>query len=433
MYSDSSEYLELFYPFTPNDIWRMAITKSERKRVILDKIFDRLELYLSDIVEYYRKEIPSLSFDKWYFERRRHPQEMRRCIAYYDSSDASIHFSLSAFMYGEFELRMIILHEMCHVKYQDHKPHFWKLLFDTAGSVGLNCTSYYDCIKYNNKNQIITTDGTIDYTIISPKVIVIKKKHHGIFPEISKHGYVKSAETNDMAEKAKLMIDNINHNDYHTEKFDYAVTTLWDYTTKGCLRAAVMLSRLLEHAMKYHSINNAHLFYLTQEKMLNMGYHRLHESILDNFYFGEGIEHQYNQKQLDRLIDDGSGLALINKADMLISQGNNLKEAVELYHRAALNGYSVGWRILYCIFNFLNDKKSANSALQHFTTSAQADKTNWRWIEILIDDIHPNSHPSLSIMSKNPQSAIFLLKNRYNNSNLKFDVINQIISLNNYE
>lgn len=48
--SDSNDYLDLFYPFEPNDIWRMAITKSERKRVVLNKVYDRLELYLSNLV-----------------------------------------------------------------------------------------------------------------------------------------------------------------------------------------------------------------------------------------------------------------------------------------------------------------------------------------------------------------------------------------------
>ena len=416
-YSDSCEYLDLFYPFEPNDIWRMAITKSERKRAILNKVYDRLELYLSDLVEYYRKAIPSLPFDKWYFERRRHPQKSSRSIAYYDSSDASIHFSLSAFMYGELRLRNTILHEMCHVKYLDHKPHFWKLLFDIANRVGLDYTLYYKYINNNTgKNQIIHLPIQVNYTkkrTITKGKISTKKKTSS-FPDIARHRYNASHEAESINGEATKIVNDINHGDYLTEKFDKAVSTLWEYTTNGSLRAAILLSNMLEYAMKYHNIDKSHLFYLTQEKMLNLGYHRIHESLLDNFYFGENFEHQYGLDKLDRLISNGSGLALINKADMIISQGGDLTEAIDLYQQAALKGYSVGWRILYCIFSFIEDKEKADSALQHFSESAPIDKTNWRWIETLVD-IRPYTppHRSLSILSKNPQSANLALKNIY--------------------
>lgn len=415
-YSDSYEYLDLFYPFEPNDIWRMAITKSEHKRVVLNKVYDRLELYLSDLVEYYRKAIPSLPFVKWYFERRRHPKRIRNSIAYYDPSDASIHFSLSAFMYGELDLRMTILHEMCHVKYLDHKPHFWKLLFDTANRVGVVCISYYKYINNTGENQIIHLTTKVDYTEKAKKITITKKKTSS-FPDIAKHRYIASHEAESINVKATKIVNGINHVDYLTEKFDKAVSTLWEYTTNGSLRAVILLSNMLEYAMKYHNIDKSHLFYLTQEKMLNLGYHRLHESLLDNFYFGENIKHQYGLDELDRLIANGSGLALINKADMIISQGGNLTEAIDLYQQAALKGYSVGWRILYCIFNFIKDKGRADSALQHFSESAPIDKTNWRWIETFID-IRPYTHRSLSILSKNPQSAKLALKNIYHYPNI---------------
>lgn len=407
-YSDSCEYLDLFYPFKPNDIWRMAITKSERKRVVLNKVYDRLESYLSDLVEYYRKAIPSLPFGKWYFERRRHPKRMSNSIAYYRYSDSSIHFSLSAFMYGELRLRMTILHEMCHVKYHDHKPHFWKLLFDTVNRVGLNCTKY---INNNGKNQIYQIPIIVNYIEKAEKRTITKKKT-SIFPDIAKHRYNASHETEAINVKATKIVNGINHGDYHTEKFDKAVSALWEYTTNGSLRAAILLSKMLEYAMKYHNIDKPHLFYLAQEKMLNLGYYRIHASMLDNFYFGENIEHKYGLDELDRLISDGSGLALINKADMIISQGGNLTEAIDLYQQAALKGYSVGWRILYCIFSFIKDKGRADSALQHFSESAPIDKTNWRWIETSVDfRIRPYTHKSLSILSKNPRSAKLALKN----------------------
>ena len=394
-HSDSVEYLDLFYPFEPNDIWRMAITKSERKRVILNKVYDRLELYLSNLVEQYRKEIPSLPFNEWQFERRRYTKGSNS-IAYYNPTDMSIHFSLSAFMYGELELRNIIIHEMCHVRYCDHKPHFWRLLGDTLKQLGLNSGGFL-----------------IDYTETVRRSIKNKKTRPNVFPEIAKHRYHPTHETDAIAIKAKQIASSINHSDYLTEKFDYSVKRLWEYANTGCLRATILLSGILEYGMNYHKMDNSHLLYLIQEKMLHLGYHRPHNFVLDCFYWGENINHTYQMKDLDTLIAAGSGLALINKADLLITQGKELTDSIALYREAALKGYSVGWRILYCIFCFTQNKESADNALNHFTTSAPADKTNWRWIEIFIIDKSPNVNCTLSILSKNPKAAIQALNNIY--------------------
>lgn len=398
-HSDSDEYLDLFYPFEPNDIWRMAITKSERKRVILNKVYDRLELYLSNLVEQYRKEIPSLPFNEWQFERRRHTKGSN-CIAYYNSNDMSIHFSLSAFMYGELELRNTIIHEMCHVRYCDHEPHFWRLLGDTLKQLGLNSGGFL-----------------IDYTKTARRSTKKKKTRPNVFPEIAKHRYHPTHETDAITIKAK-QLSYINHSDYLTEKFDYSVKTLWEYTNAGCLRAAILLSGILEYGMKYHKMNNLHLLYLIQEKMLHLGYHRPHEFVLNCFCRGKNISQAYYMCDFEELIAAGSGLALINKADLLITQGRELTDAIELYHKAATKGYSVGWRILYCIFCFIKDNERANDALNHFIVSAPADKTNWRWIEILIDGV-PNIKQTLSILSKKTQSAIRVLDDIYHKSTNK--------------
>lgn len=392
--SDSKEYLGLFYPFEANDIWRMAITKSERKRIILNKVYDRLESYLAGLVEQYRQEVPSLPFKEWYFERRRHTKGYNS-IAYYSPSDRSIHFSLSAFMYGELELRKTIIHEMCHVRYCDHKAHFWKLLDDTLKKLGLN-----SCVSL------------IDYTKSERLPKKERKMRPGIFPKIAKHRYTSSPETEALAVKAKQLANSMNHSDYHTEKFNYVVKTLWEYTSNGCLRAAILLSAVLEYGIKHYRIDTSHLLYLTQEKILRLGYHRPHEFVLNCFCRGKSISHIYHMKDFDELIAAGSGLALINKADLLITEGREMTAAIELYHKAAMRGYSVGWRILYCIFSFTHNKEKADEALRQFTLSAPTDKTNWRWIEIFSMGL-PYVNHTLSILSKKPQSAIRELGNIY--------------------
>lgn len=394
--SDSNEYLDLFYPFEPNDIWRMAITKSERKRIILNKVYDRLELYLANLVEQYRQEVPLLPFNEWHFERRRHTKGSNS-IAYYSPSDRSIHFSLSAFMYGELELRNTIIHEMCHVRYCDHKAHFWKLLDDTLKKLGLNSDGPFPLIDYTKTARLPNK---------------AKKMRPGIFPEIAKHRYVPSPETEAFSVKAKQLANSMNHSDYLTEKFNYVIKTLCEYTSNGCLRAAILLSGILEYGMKHHKIDNSHLLYLTQEQMLRLGYHRPHEFVLNCFCRGKNISHTYHMKDFDELIAAGSGLALINKADLLITEGGEMTTAIELYHKAAMKGYSVCWRILYCIFSFTQNKEKADEALRQFTLSAPTDKTNWRWIEIFSEGL-PYVNHTLSILSKKPQSAIRELGNIY--------------------
>lgn len=393
--SDSNEYLDLFYPFEPNDIWRMAITKSERKRIILNKVYDRLELYLANLVEQYRHKVPSLPFKEWHFERRRYTKKCSNSIAYYSPSDRSIHFSLSSFMYGELELRNTIIHEMCHVRYCDHKAHFWKLLDDTLKKLGLNSCGFL--IDYTN-------------TVNLPKKK--RKMQPSIFPEIAKHRYMPSPETEAFTVKAKQLANSMNHSDYLTEKFNYVVKTLCEYTSNGCLRAAILLSGILEYGMKHHKIDNSHLLYLTQEQMLRLGYHKPHEFVLNCFCLGNNINHTYHMKDFDELIAAGSGLALINKADLLITEGREMTAAIELYHKAAMKGYSVCWRILYCIFSFTQNKEKADEALRQFTLSAPTDKTNWRWIEIFSEGL-PYVNHTLSILSKKPQSAIRELGNIY--------------------
>lgn len=413
-YSDSYEYLELFYPFEPNDIWRMAVTKSERTRAILDRVYDRLEVYLGDLVEHYRNELPFLRFDKWYFERRRHTESVRNAIAFYDPSDNSIHFSLSSFMYGELALRMTVLHEMCHVKYCNHKGHFWRLLYETARQVGLKEVSYHRNVKPSSYTVLLPTNMKIDYTETVRRQTVSRKKRNVFSPEIAKHRYLASPEVESLSVKAKQIADSINYCDYMTPKFDQAMETLWEYVNSGSLNAAILLSDILNYGMKYHNKDNLHIFYILQEKMLNMGYHKLSDLIEDNFYFGNNVSHKYDIDDLDNLIAEGSGLACINKADWLIYHGKNLNDAIVLYRTAAERGYSVGWRILYCIHSFLKDKMQADRFLALFSAAATLDSTNWRWIEIKLLK-RPYTQCSLSILSKQPQTAKLMLNRIYHN------------------
>lgn len=411
-YSDSYEYLELFYPFEPNDIWRMASTKSERKREILGRVYDRLEIYLAGLVESYRKELPFLTFDRWYFERRKSPKETRNALAYYDGTD--IHFSLSCFMYGELSLKMIILHEMCHVKHGNHKEPFWRLLYDVAKQVGIKEISYNKSIKHSSKTVLLPTYMKINYTETVNRQTVSRKKHHDLFPKIAKHQFMSSPDIELFSVKAKQIADSINSSDYKTTKYDQAIESLWEYAVSGSLKAAILLSNLLDYGMKYHNIDNSHFSYIVHEKILNMGYHKLSDIMEDNFYFGNNICHRYDINAFNELIAEGSGLACINKADLLIDQGQDLKNVIGLYRTAAERGYAVGWRTLYCIFSFLKDKKQADKSLKLFSAHAFLDTTNWRWLEIRLFD-RCNTRCSLSILSKNPQTAKLMLNRIYHN------------------
>ena len=412
--SDSREYLELFNPFEPYYIWKMAATKSKRKRIILNSVYDRLESYLSELVEYYRKEIPALPFGNWYLERRRHPEKINNAVAYYAPSDASIHFSLSSFMYGEYYLRTTIIHEMCHVKHLNHGPKFRALEHDMLRQVGLSRTIdgkewYHKCIDCR---FVYRSPKTIDYTQNPTSLPTKAKEERPFFPEIAKHKYRTSQTSNIIATQAKQLANTLNHNDYLTDKYQYVTDALWNYASNGCLRAASLLSEILKYGNEYHNIDNYHLYYLTCEKMMNLGRPGIPNIMLDCFYFGNEDNHKYDIKALNRLISDGSGLALINKADLLVNQGGDMDEAINLYIKAAEKGYSVGWRTLYCIYRFINDNEHANEALKQFNALAPVDNTNWRWIEIFAFKVS-NKKRSLSILSKNPKSARTVLVRAY--------------------
>ena len=223
-----------------------------------------------------------------------------------------------------------------------------------------------------------------------------------------------SPEVESLSVKAKQIADSINYCDYMTPKFDQAMETLWEYANSGSLNAAILLSDILNYGMKYHNKEDLHIFYILQERMLNMGYHKLSDLIEDNFYFGNNVSHKYDIDDLDNLIAEGSGLACINKADWLIYHGKNLNDAIVLYRTAAERGYSVGWRILYCIHSFLKDKMQADRFLSLFSAAAPLDSTNWRWIEIKLLE-RPYTQFFLSILSKQPQTAKLMLNRIYHN------------------
>lgn len=343
--------------------------------------------------------------------------------------------SPDVFLYGENGIKFAILKELVRASYpRINKYEKDKLLEKYATEEGLLWAKDFvlpEAYPSNKKidllfpvaTKLLTEDEIVDRI---PSTNRIQKSDYGKqkktqpveLPRIPTVKYIVTSENIAMAKEARQLGKKFytTQSTLRLDERNKIVQSLWDFANQGNLEAAELLVNNLLRT-KIVGIDSWPVYisdpvgrFLAEEKMLNLGGCPYNLNIFFNTdYPSDSI----SKEDLSELVNIGSGLAAIMKADILIAKGGNIDLAKELYRQAVMKGYSVGLRALYCIYKYEKNTDAAEETLRQFFELAPQDQTNWGRLETECDyycETISKNKISFSMRSRVPKNAVFYLK-----------------------
>ena len=345
--------------------------------------------------------------------------------------------SPNVFLYGENGIKFEIIKELVHNNYPRKSQYDKNILIEEyATAEGILWAKKFvlpEAFPSNKKidfifpvatkllaeDEIVVRVHSFEMNRTQNRITENRRKSKSIdLPTIPIIQYIEIPENIEITKRAKLLCKKLYNpkSPISLDERNEIVQSLWDMANKGSLKATELLAESLGMTMIKSNdswpiyISDPIGMFLAKEKVLNLGGYpySLYLHFVNDF-----PEYQPSKENLTALVNIGSGLAAIVNADILVVKRGRIEVIKDLYKLAALKGYSVGWRALYCICKYENNEDAAKEALKQFYELAPKDHTNWGRLESEcvshFEGVSIN-RVSFSLRSSDPKKAVSYLK-----------------------